>query len=180
MLNYQVNQDIILSLLEENDAQSLFGLVTANKDFLSQWLSFPAITNQVEDSQAFIKRSLFRFVNKEGFWVGIWYQGSLAGSIGFLYFDWKVKKTEIGYWLAETYTNKGIITHACTAMVNYAFNELELNKVEIKAAAKNIRSAAVPKRLGFQYEGTIRADEVIRGTFHDREVYGMLRDEWNG
>lgn len=178
MLYNQVNQDIMLSLLEEDNAQTLFDLVTANKEFLSNWLSFPSVTNKMGDSKAFIQNSLFRFVNKEGFWVGIWYQESLVGSIGFLYFDWKVRKTEIGYWLGEAYTNKGIITKACAAMVSYAFKELELNKVEVKAAVKNLKSVAVPKRLGFKHEGTIRADEVIRDTFYDREVYGILRTEW--
>lgn len=179
LLYNQVNQDIMLSLLEENDAESLFNLVTANKDFLSNWLSFPSVTNQVEDSKSFIKRSLFRFVNKEGFWAGIWYKEKLVGSIGFLYFDWKVKKTEIGYWLGESYTNKGIMTRTCAAMVNYAFHELELNKVEIKTAVNNKKSAVVPERLGFKHEGTIRADEVIGGTIHDRNVYGILRAEWD-
>ncbi|MFD1414161.1 GNAT family N-acetyltransferase [Oceanobacillus jeddahense] len=178
MLYNQVNPNIMLSLLEENDAEILFDLVTANKAFLSNWLRFPSVTNHVEDSKSFIKKSLFRFVNKEGFWVGIWYKEKLAGCIGFLYFDWNVKKTEIGYWLGEAYTNKGIMTDTCAAMVDYAFHELEINKVEIKTAVKNIKSAAVPKKLGFKHEGTIRADERIRDTFHDREVYGMLREEW--
>ncbi|GIO21645.1 GNAT family N-acetyltransferase [Oceanobacillus sp. J11TS1] len=178
MLYNWVNQDIMLSLLEENHAQTLFDLVKENKAYLSNWLSFPSITNNVEDSKSFIQKSLFRFVNKEGFWVGIWYKDTLVGSIGFLYFDWKVKKTEIGYWLGEAYTNKGIMTNACAAMVSYAFEELELNKVEIKTAVKNMKSAAIPKRLGFQHEGTIRADEVIRDSFHDREVYGLLKTEW--
>lgn len=168
----------MLSLLEENDAQTLFNLVSSNKAFLSNWLSFPSVTNKPEDSKSFIQRSLFRFVNREGFWVGIWYKGILAGSVGFLYFDWKVKKTEIGYWLGEDYTGKGIMTSVCTAMVNYAFNELKLNKIEIKTAVENSKSAAVPKRLRFKHEGTIRADEVIGDILHDREVYGMLREEW--
>ncbi len=178
LLNNQVNEDIMLSLLEENDTQTLFNLVTVNKVFLGNWLNFPSVTNKLEDSKYFIQRSLFRFVNREGFWVGIWYKGNLAGSAGFLYFDWKVKKTEIGYWLGEAYTGKGIMTSVCAAMADYAFNELELNKIEIKTAVKNSRSAAIPKKLRFKHEGTIRADEVIGDILHDREVYGMLRGEW--
>lgn len=179
MRYHQVNQDIVLSLFEENHAQKLFNAVAANKEYLSKWMSFPDAIKNIEDTKTFIQKSLFQFVNREGFWTGIWYKENLVGSIGFLYFDWKVMKTEIGYWLEEAYTNKGIMTSACRAMTEYAFADLKLNKVEIKTAADNIKSAAIPKRLGFKQEGTIRADEIIRDTFHDRVVYGMLRSEWN-
>lgn len=71
------------------------------------------------------------------------------------------------------------MTSACRAMVNIAFEEYGLNRVEIRAAADNRKSRAIPERLGFQKEGVSRQTEWIYDHFVDHVVYGMLADEWS-
>jgi hypothetical protein len=77
----------------------------------------------------------------------------LVGDIGYHPIDWADRKAEIGYWLGESFQGKGLMTEACKTLITYAFAELGLNKVEIHCAAENIRSCAIPKRLGFTQEG---------------------------
>jgi len=72
------------------------------------------------------------------------------------------------------------MTKVCEALTEYAFRELELNKVDIRAAEKNLRSRRIPERLNFKQEGTIRSAEWINDHYVDHVVYGMLKNEWKG
>ncbi|MDY0406800.1 GNAT family protein [Virgibacillus sp. 179-BFC.A HS] len=173
-----VSPDIYLSILEYRHADELYKLVDGSRDSIGQWLSFPSKTHKVEDSKIFIEKSLKRFAEGNGYWAGIWYREKLAGSVGYLYIDWKDKKTEIGYWLGKNFEGIGLATQACKLLIDHAFSELKLNKVEINVASNNEKSKAIPKRLGFKNEGCIRSYEFLNGEYLDRVVFGQLKDEW--
>lgn len=70
------------------------------------------------------------------------------------------------------------MTKACEAMIRYIFEELCLNRIEIRAALTNLKSRAIPERLGFQMEGKIRQAERINDRFVDHIVYGLLKEDW--
>ncbi|WP_421378509.1 GNAT family N-acetyltransferase [Bacillus salacetis] len=179
MFKLHVDNDIHISLFQPRHASQLYSLVNANRDTLGEWLSFPGKTKSAEDSKVFIENSLTRFAEGNGFWAGIWYDGQLAGAIGYLYVDSAHRKTEIGYWLGTTFEGKGLVTKSCQGFIKHAFEEWDLNKVEINMAGENLKSRAVAERLGFKREGIIRDYEYLNGDFHDRFIYGMLRKEWN-
>jgi ribosomal-protein-serine acetyltransferase len=65
----------------------------------------------------------------------------------------------------------------CRALIGYAFRELNLNRVQIRCAPGNSRSAVVAKRLGFAYKGTRRQTLRTNGRLDDEECYGLLRRE---
>jgi ribosomal-protein-serine acetyltransferase len=64
-------------------------------------------------------------------------------------------------------------------LVDYAFNELGLNRLEIRCATENTKSRAIPQRLGFKQEGTIRQAEWLYDHYVDLVVYGILASEWS-
>lgn len=70
------------------------------------------------------------------------------------------------------------MTEAARTLVDRAFSTLAMHKVDIRAAEGNDKSQAIPKRLGFTAEGTLREVENVNGTYHNHVVYGMLRNEW--
>lgn len=70
------------------------------------------------------------------------------------------------------------MTSVSKALTDYAFTELKLNKVEIRAAAENQKSRSIPERLGYKEEGTIRQAEWLYDHYVDHVVYGMLAEEW--
>ena len=70
------------------------------------------------------------------------------------------------------------MTTACRAYVDHAFTRLDVHRVEIRCAVENRRSRAIPERLGFRLEGTLRDAEWLYDHFVDSVVYGMLADEW--
>jgi ribosomal-protein-serine acetyltransferase len=178
MFKAVINSNSYLALFEKRHAEELFNIIDGSRDQIGKWLSFPTYTNEIKDTELFIEKSLSRYAANNGFWAGIWHQGKLAGSIGYLYVDQKNLKTEIGYWLSKDFEGLGLATKACKLLIDYAFKELSLNKVEINVAVKNHKSRAIPVRLGFTEEGVIRHYEFLNGEYLDRVIYGMLRGEW--
>lgn len=179
MFRAEMDEHTYLAILEVRHAQELFDLINESRDSIRKWLDFPDKTIAVDDTKAFIRRSLSRFANNNGYWAGIWHHGQIAGSIGFLWIDWDAKRTEIGYWLGSEFEGNGLMTKACHAFIAHAFNELHLRKIEIGAATNNIKSRAIPERLGFTQEGIMRNYERLHDQYLDRVVYGLIKDEWH-
>lgn len=173
-----IDNESYISILEARHAGELFKLVDNSRDSIRKWLGFPDHTLEVNDTKKFIERSLNRFAFNNGYWAGIWHKGKIVGSIGFLYFNWDSKKTEIGYWLSKEFEGLGLVTKACSILIRHAFEELKLNKIEICIATNNYKSRAIPERLGFKEEGTIRCFEYLNGEYLDRVTYGILEEEW--
>ena len=99
MYKVNIDSDSHLSILEPRHAEELYQVIEESRENIGEWLSFPKKTNRVEDSKKFIEKSLKRLSENDGYWAGIWHNGNIAGSIGFLYIDGKARKTEISYCL---------------------------------------------------------------------------------
>lgn len=177
MFEFRVD-DVTLKLLDNIHADKLFELVDSCRPYLKEWLPWVDGTKSAEDMKSFIEMTKKQFASNNGFQAGIWYKESIAGVIGFHGMNWSNRSTSIGYWLSQNYQGKGIITKSCKAFVDYAFGGLNLNRVEIRCAEKNLRSRAIPERLGFVKEGMIREAEWLYDHFVDHVVYGALAREW--
>lgn len=88
-------------------------------------------------------------------------------------------KAELAYALSPTYWGRGIATEAAKAYIYYGFEVLHLNRIEAGCHASNVQSERVMKRLGMKYEGTLRKDMFVKGTYRDTKMYAILRDEYN-
>jgi ribosomal-protein-serine acetyltransferase len=166
-----------LRLLEENDADELYELVVANRDYLSSWMPW-APTQTRERTVEFIRASRRQVSKNQGFQVGIVGDGALVGVIGYHRVDWPNRLTSLGYWLAEAAQGAGTMTAAVSALVDHAFGPWELNRVEIHAGVENVRSRAIPERLGFVEEGLLRQAELVGERYVDHVVYGLLAQDW--
>lgn len=180
LIRIPIDNETELRTFDIQDAEELYALIDTNREHLHRWMGWIDTTTSVENMRSFIWHSQARLAQDNGFNAGIFHRGRLVGVIGFHYIDHEDRKTEIGYWLAASMQGKGLMTRACRAMVDYAFSELGLNRVEIQVATGNLRSRAIPERLGFTQEGILRDDAWLRDRFVDHVVYGMLAREWNG
>lgn len=180
LLHFRIDDQTELRALILEDAAPLFALVERNRAYLRAWLPWLDMTRTLEDEEAFIRGLQAHYPENGAITCGIWYKGEIAGTIGYHSMDWLNQKVEIGYWLGESFQGHGLITKSCHALVNYAFKNLHLNKVEIRCALDNTRSRAVPERLGFRQEGISRHAEWLYDHFVDLVLYGMLANEWRG
>lgn len=178
MFTYKLDQRTELALLDSADAANIFSLVHSNRDDLRHWLSWVDQTRSEADSRIFIDSTRKQFADGNGFQAGIWYQGELAGIAGFHGIDQKNRMAEMGYWLGESFQGKGLITRTCKALIDYAFNKWHLNKIVIRCGTENVKSCAIPERLGFTREGMIREAEYVNDRYVSHYLYGMLASEW--
>lgn len=178
MHTFSLDEQTHLRLLEESDAEELYAVISANREYLSRWM--PWAPNQTLDgSLAFIRASRKQLADNQGFQTVIIRQGRIAGVLGFHRIDWENLSTTIGYWIAEAAQGHGTVTRAVAALVEHAFRVWDLNRIEIRAAVENERSRAIPRRLGFVEEGVLRQSERLGDQFVDHVVYSMLADEWS-
>jgi ribosomal-protein-serine acetyltransferase len=175
---YKVDDQIELRVLQPHHAEAFFAVTAANREYVGRWITAVKSTKTVDDTRAFIKGGLGQYADNDGIQLGIWYEGQLCGACGYHYWDFDDRKTEIGYWLAQDFTGRGIMTRSVKALVDYAFNVLNLHRVEIQGAVGNIKSCAIPERLGFIHEGVIRGGQNLDGEYHDSNIYAILADEW--
>jgi len=90
------------------------------------------------------------------------------------------RSAKVGYCLAEAAWGKGFATEAARALLQWAFDTLDLNRVQSEADTRNTASGRVLEKLGFLREGTLREDCIVDGEVSDTWVYGLLRREWQG
>ena len=86
---------------------------------------------------------------------------------------------EIGYWLAKPYWNQGIATAAVTAITEYGFKELELERITAHVFSFNLGSAKVLEKTGYRYEGYLRNHYKKDGKLLDGKIYAVLKAEWH-
>jgi len=173
-----VRDNIELRLLKSEDAEALFNEVSSNKEYLREWLAWVDEDKMVEDTKKYIEASLKRFEEKEGIDFQIWEGDRMIGGIGMYPIDNVHKKTSLGYWLGEDSQGKGIMTDCLKKVIEYAFKDLKLNRIQITCGVGNKKSLALPQRLGFTFEGVLRQSEWLSDHFSDSEVYSLLSSEW--
>lgn len=178
MLIFSFAEGAELRLLEHHHAEEFFALIDQNRSYLRQWLPEGDVYKSVDDCKRVIKSSLGQLAANAGFTLGIWSEGRLAGIVGAGKIDWENHSAMVGYLLGENYQGKGLATDACRALIDYLFSELKLHRIEIQCSTDNVRSCAVPKRLGFTKEGVLRQAQAFDNRFLDLEVHGMLAEEW--
>lgn len=179
LFSFDVDGEITLGLLDKRNAEELLHLINYSRDELREWLGWIDSTTTIHHSIQFIEANWAIFEERSGLIVGIFYRGRLAGMVGFNTIDWVNHIGVIGYWLGSPFQGYGIMTRSVTAMIDYGFNQLSLNRIEIRAGFENVKSRAIPERLGFQMEGRIRQGEWLYDHYVDLVLYGMLASEWD-
>jgi ribosomal-protein-serine acetyltransferase len=178
MFVHKIDEDLSLKLIEIKDGERIFQLTNHSREYLREWLPWLDSTTRLEDTLAFIRMSLNGFTENKSLTTVILFKGKIVGVAGFNSINWSNKTAYIGYWLGEEFQGNGIMTKVANALTAYAFNELSLNKVEIRVAVENKKSRSIPERLNFIKEGTIREAEWLYDHYVDHVVYGILADEY--
>ncbi len=165
--------------MDEEQAVELSRLVDRNREHLREWLQWVDNSRTTQDSRDFLREVRKMYRDSRTVTAGIWHRERLSGMVGLNDIDWANRSTRFGYWLDAGLQGEGIMTRACQALIEHVFNDLELNRIEIEAAVENVRSRAIPERLGFQLDGVRREAQFLNGRYVDIAVYGMTASEWH-
>ncbi|MGC3860566.1 GNAT family N-acetyltransferase [Micromonospora chersina] len=104
--------------------------------------------------------------------------GAFIGWCGLTRWNPDYRSASLGYCYGEAAWGHGYATEAARALLRWAFDTLDLNRVQAETDTRNVASARVLEKLGFVREGTLREDCVVNGDVSDSWVYGLLRREW--
>ena len=87
------------------------------------------------------------------------------------------RSASIGYWLTPAARGRGVVTRAVRLACRFAFDRLDLVRIELTCGPDNAASAAVAKRAGFTFEGRLRSNYLLKGTFRDSLVFSLLSND---
>ena len=108
----------------------------------------------------------------------ITHEGKFAGEIRLTRIRWFNRKSELSIILKKEFQGKGIGTEAMKTLINFAFDKMNLYRLEAEVLEFNTASIKLVEKLGFSKEGTLRKAKYARGKYWDIFRYGLLREEW--
>ena len=161
---------------ELSDARDLAAALSNKKiqDNLRDGLPYP-YTEQ--DGKEFISAMLAANEN-DTFAFAITVNGKVIGSIGaFRQGNIHRQTAELGYYIAEEYWGKGIMTEAIKQLCDYVFSNTDIIRIYAEPFAYNIGSCRVLEKAGFQYEGTLRSNALKNGNVFDMKMYSKLKTD---
>jgi RimJ/RimL family protein N-acetyltransferase len=172
---------LLLRCWNPEDAPLLAELVARNLIHLRPWMAWASEENASVDFQyQRLRKARARFDQDEDYIYGIFSRQEqfAIGSTG-LHTRVGDEALEIGYWIDRNHTNQGLATEASAALTRVAFEIIQVARVEIHCDPANLASAAVPRKLGYTYEATLRQrSNDFYGQPSDSMIWSLLATEY--
>lgn len=171
------NENLTLKPLDQSVLTTLSSLASepAIWDFAPEPYHEPGIfkTNWLE-------KALEQMRKKERLCFVIFYNGQIAGSTSYYEIDEDHQKLNIGYtWFHPSFWGSKINPLCKLTLLNYAFEDLKLNRVGFSVDSRNQRSCHALKKLGIKHEGLLRNHLVLpNGIIRHSEMFSVIREEW--
>lgn len=176
------SQRLHIRRYQPEDAGMYFGMIRANWDHLYEFLPPNVEAMQTgQDAAGVFAWAAGEWEAGNIFLFGMWEitTGAYAGEIYLANADWHVPSIELGYFLIQAATGRGLATEAARRVSTFAFEHLQVERVDLQCRGDNIASQKVAMRAGFRLEGRQRLRHRKKdGTLVDRMWYGLLRSEW--
>lgn len=161
---------LLIKPREKGEGPVVYRAVMESLDHLKPWMPWAHEPQSLDAAESLCRASVVDFHARKDFVLSIYDPSGkeFIGSTGIHRPNWKTPSFMIGYWVAQKHQGKGLITESLNALTRYCFEALRANRVYLTCDAKNSRSIAVMKRLGFEQEGYLKNDS--------RDAHGNLRD----
>lgn len=145
---------------------------------LHEWMPWATRRPTPEESEQFVRKAHTKFVEREDLLFLIFEKDSreLVGGSGLHRIDWRVPSFDIGYWCRDRFQGRGYATEAAGGLADFAVRELGARRLVITCDAENVRSAAIPRRIGFSHEATLKNDRRhhLSGELRDTLVFSRV------
>jgi RimJ/RimL family protein N-acetyltransferase len=167
-----------LRWLDERDAPAQFAIFS-DPQVTRYWSG--ATWTSMSQADDWIASALEAYRNGSGLRFGIELaeRGELIGNASLFSFSEQNRRCELGYVLGSAHWGRGYVTEALTALLDYGFTELDLNRVEADIDPRNSASRRVLERLGFCKEGYMPERWIVNGEIADTAYYGLLKRYWD-
>ena len=168
---------LLLRPLLPSDAKALFEVFSDDK-VMRYWSG--AAWTSIDQAHEKIDRYRKSLRENEALSLGIINSQTklVIGSCSLFHLDTQCRRAEIGYGMVSTSWGKGYMHEALTALINFSFEALDLNRIEADIDPRNEASLRSIERLGFIREGHLRERWIVEGEISDSSIYGLLRRDW--
>lgn len=168
---------LLLRKVEMKDAQDMYEY--SCDPLVARHVLWDAHTS-VNDTKGYIRYMLRRYRLGEPSSWGIEDKatGKIVGTIGYMWYQEDNNAVEVGYSLARRHWNKGYMTEALRAVIDYSFQTLGLHRIEAQHETDNEASGAVMRKCGMEKEGTLRGRLYNKGKYVDVNVYAILQEDY--
>jgi ribosomal-protein-serine acetyltransferase len=167
---------LLLRQAELGDLGELLTLARAERARLAPWLGWAAGEIAAADTRAFLLAARELWLRRGLPTLALRTEAGLAGMCGLHPVDGRC--AHIGYWLAAAAEGRGLARAAARWLTRHAFEELGLERVEIRCAVENRRSRGVPEALGFRLEGVMRGAQRLPAGVLDLALYAVTAADW--
>jgi ribosomal-protein-serine acetyltransferase len=171
----KIDESLSLVIPDLSRAPEIFSLIDKDREHLRTWLPWADSTLTVEDTRKNLSERIESFTRKKQASFYGTFNGEFVASVGFVVLN--DNEGEIGYWLLSKHGGKGLMTSFVKGCIDYGFNELNLNKIVIKCAEGNIKSAAIPKRLGFTQSDKTEKERIRNGEEHRTLIFTLDKSD---
>jgi len=201
MFYLAIDGNIQVQTLHPGDAEFLFQLVERNRARLRPWIPPSALPETITDARKLTIEAFFNSlanpvdamlkyydyfdeldhdipVSNAPMEMGIWSNDSLVGEIMLSRLQDSNNAAEFGYWLDGEREGQGIITRCVSGLMDYAIDNLGIERFVIGCSIENHRSRAIPERLGYRLQATVVGGEIVGNYIYDRVIYGIRSVEW--
>ncbi|MCA9839069.1 MAG: GNAT family N-acetyltransferase [Trueperaceae bacterium] len=158
------------------DSAEIYKATQESMNELIPWMPWAKRSLTPEDTEESVRQAIAKFVTREDLRYHFHHKetGKLLVCSGLHRIDWSLPKFEIGYWCRTSEQGKGYVTEGVRALTEMAFGRLGAARVEIRCDDLNMKSAAIPERLGFSLEGILKHDSRSpRGELRSTRIYAL-------
>ncbi len=174
-------QRIILKTPSLEYSDMLHQAIEESIEDLKVWLKWAQQTPSLEECVDNVNKAIKAFQEQKDlqFYIFAKKDNALIGCAGLHRIDWSIPKAEIGYWIRKSYQRQGYATEVTQLLTQFAFNELDVNRVEIRCDNNNFRSKSVAEKLGFILEGVLRNDTLTPdGRLRSTIVFSRVKNDY--
>jgi RimJ/RimL family protein N-acetyltransferase len=173
---------IVVRPFRDLDAEPMFAAIQDSRAHIRRFLPWPDLHRDVSDTLAFIRGQRSAWVARTNFGMGVFLRssGEFVGGTGLHPREWRVPSFEIGYWIRKSAEGNGYVTEAAALASRLAFDRLGAQRVIIRCDTRNSRSCAIPRRLGYTLEGTLRNETFdADGNIWDALLFSLIPQEYH-
>lgn len=169
---------LLLRRITPADAEKYF-IRLGSREAVTKYMLFNP-QQDISEAVASVEKSIARYEARQAYrWVLDLPGEGLIGVVDLLRFDEADSSCSFAYMLGQAYWGKGYGTEALKAVFGFAFDKMELQRIEADHMTENPASGAVMRKVGMQYLRTEKARYEKNGRLHDAHVYAITRQQWN-
>ena len=168
--------ELLLRPLERGDRDALYEAVVESIEQVSPWLPWCHVGYAITETEAFIESSITAWVQQAHFPLAIFdaHSGQYFGGTGVNHIDRQNRLGCIGYWVRTSATGRGIASRAVRLVARFAFETLQLSRIEIVARPENMASRRVAEKAGAKLETIARNRIVQHGRPYVAALYSLI------